>query len=101
MVRAIRPQSTSCSLRLGRHPVERGVHRRVAWIHTSHAGADLVRASVLASAPELANRLAQLGGVNLGQPDLDLLFPDKDGQGVAVVDRDDHALGGGACPCLA
>jgi hypothetical protein len=30
--------------------------------------------------------LAQLGGVNRGQPDLDLLFSDEDGQRAAVVD---------------
>jgi hypothetical protein len=38
-------------------------------------------------------------GINLGQPNLDLLFPSKDGQGVAVLDGYDEVLGGGACPC--
>jgi hypothetical protein len=43
----------------------------------------------------LAEGLTQFGSVNLGQPDLDLLFPDEDGQGVAIVDRYHDALGGG------
>ena len=76
-----------------------GRHRACWTRYPRHARDDQMRISVHSGTFDIAKRLAQLVGVNLGQPNLDLLFPSKDGQGVAVLDGYDEVLGGGACPC--